>query len=130
MKIPWRHTFAFLALIALLAVTVAAAYIPLGTGSLLLALVIATAKALVIIAVFMELWRRDFLLYIAAAAGAVWLAILIGLLLTDYATRPAGEAPYERRKGPPETASAFLGSEPHRALGRRPDAGPSCRRVE
>lgn len=75
------------ALLALLLLTVGAAYLNFGRFNLVLALAIAGAKALLIILVFMHIKWGSRLLHVAAFAGALWLAILLALTLGDYLTR-------------------------------------------
>ncbi len=75
------------ALLALLGLTVLAAEWKLGTWSVVIALAIAGTKALLILVFFMHLKVSDGLVRLAAATGFVWLAILIGLTLADYASR-------------------------------------------
>jgi cytochrome c oxidase subunit 4 len=86
---PFALVAAWLALLALLAATVALAYLPLGGFHLPVALAIACAKALLVAAIFMELRRRDGLTLAFAAAGFFWLAILLWLSLADFLTRAA-----------------------------------------
>ncbi|MGI8525128.1 MAG: cytochrome C oxidase subunit IV family protein [Pseudolabrys sp.] len=76
------------ALLGLLALTVFGAYLPIGKFNTVLALVIATTKALVVAAIFMELRERKPLTFAFAGAGFFWLAILLWLALADYVTRP------------------------------------------
>lgn len=76
------------ALLLLLALTVAAAYWPLGTFNTVVALIIATVKTLIVAAIFMELRESRGLLIPFAGAGLFWLAILLWLAFTDYTTRP------------------------------------------
>jgi cytochrome c oxidase subunit 4 len=78
----------WLGLMALLALTVSVAYLPLGTLNTVAALAIASVKALLIAAVFMELRERDGLMIAFAGAGFFWLAILMWLALADVLTRP------------------------------------------
>lgn len=89
---PWHPprlvVGAWLALLLLLALTVLGAYQPLGTGNTVLALAIATAKALIVLAVFMELYESNALTTGFAAAGFFWLGILLWLSLADFVTRP------------------------------------------
>ncbi|HET7410691.1 MAG TPA: cytochrome C oxidase subunit IV family protein [Pararhizobium sp.] len=82
---------AWAALSALLAATVALAYVPMGVGNLAVSLLIATAKAAIIMLVFMKLWRSQPLVRLAAGTLVLWLSILIGLTFTDYLTRPTIE---------------------------------------
>lgn len=75
------------ALLALLGTTVSLAYQPLGRFNLFIALLIATLKALIVAAVFMELRERNGLTIAFAGAGFFWLAILIWLSGADFTTR-------------------------------------------
>jgi cytochrome c oxidase subunit 4 len=79
---------AWAALLALLGTTIFLAYQPLGNFNLAIALCIAMAKALIIMAVFMELRQRSGVMIAFAAAGFFWLGILIWLSGTDFVTRP------------------------------------------
>jgi cytochrome c oxidase subunit IV len=75
------------ALMALLALTVGAAFLPIGMAKPWVAYAIATAKVMLILWFFMEMRRESGLARLAAIAGFVWLAILIMLTATDYLTR-------------------------------------------
>ena len=75
------------ALLALLAVTWAIAYVDLGPFNLIVALAIAITKAIVIALFFMHIKGSSRLLHLAAVAGLLWLLILISLTLGDYFTR-------------------------------------------
>lgn len=81
------YVLVWLALIGLLAVTLASAYVPLGWANSAINLAIAVAKALLVAFFFMHLRSAHYMLRIAAMAGFFWLAILIGLSLTDFAIR-------------------------------------------
>jgi cytochrome c oxidase subunit 4 len=74
----------WLALLALLALTVTLAYRPLGAFNMVAALAIGTIKAAIVAAVFMELRRRGSQ---NAAAGLFWLGILLWLGSMDFLTR-------------------------------------------
>jgi cytochrome c oxidase subunit 4 len=80
-------TLSWLALFALLALTVTLAYQPLGAFNGPMALVIATAKCLIVAAIFMELRVRRGLTWAFAGAGVFWLAILLWLASTDFRSR-------------------------------------------
>ena len=80
----WR---CWAALMVLLGATTAVAYVPLGRFNVVLALAIAAAKALIVVIVFMELRRSSGLVRVFAAAGFLWLTILLGLTASDYTTR-------------------------------------------
>jgi cytochrome c oxidase subunit 4 len=88
----WRPprflVLAWLALLALLTLTVFGAYQPLGAFNTVLAMTIALIKALIVLAVFMELRDRNALTIAFAAAGFFWLAIMLWLALADFVTRP------------------------------------------
>jgi cytochrome c oxidase subunit IV len=78
----------WIGLLALLALTVSAAYLPLGTANTVVAMTIATAKATIVATFFMELRERHPLTIPVAGAGFFWLAIMLWLALADYLTRP------------------------------------------
>ena len=77
----------WIALIALLLVTLGSAFVPLGALNPAINLAAATAKALLVTWFFMHLRSGHAMLRITAAAGFFWLAILIGLSMTDFAVR-------------------------------------------
>lgn len=77
----------WLALLVLLAVTVGAAFLPLGPFNVCVALAIAALKALIIVLIFMHIRWGSKLLHLAAFSGILWLAILISMVVVDYATR-------------------------------------------
>ncbi|WP_322405212.1 cytochrome C oxidase subunit IV family protein [Massilia luteola] len=98
--------FAWIALMALLATTAGCALLRLGWLNTAISLAIALTKALLVAIVFMRLRRAPALLRLAAVAGAVTLALLFGLSLTDYATRPELKAPWQQ----PATVAPRFGS--------------------
>lgn len=81
------YTLTYLALMALLALTYAAAHVDLGSLNVPLGLAIATAKAMLVVLYFMHLRRTPGLNRIASAAGVFWLGILLVLSLSDYVSR-------------------------------------------
>lgn len=87
----WRPSLSLIvcwaALLCLLALTVALAYQPLGAFNLVGALMIATVKAALVAAIFMELRRSAGLVRVFAGAGFFWLIILLWLGLMDFITR-------------------------------------------
>jgi cytochrome c oxidase subunit 4 len=87
MKAVRTILFAWAALLALLALTIAASFAPLGHVLPYVSYGIAIAKTAVIAWIFMELRIRDGLQRIAIAAGVLWLAILFVLLFADIQTR-------------------------------------------
>jgi cytochrome c oxidase subunit 4 len=91
----------YVALMVLLAATVAAAFMPVdhwlpgrdwGVG---IALTIAVAKGLLILLYFMHVKYSARMVWAFAGAGFLWLGILFTLTFSDYLTRnhPAGVSP-------------------------------------
>jgi cytochrome c oxidase subunit 4 len=72
---------AWLALLSLLALTTAGAFVDLGSGNLVLALTVAAMKAGIVVTAFMKIGRAGSLVRLAGVATMLWLAILIGLTL-------------------------------------------------
>jgi cytochrome c oxidase subunit 4 len=85
---PRALVLSWVGLLACLGLTVLVAYQPLGTLNTVIALAIASLKALLIAAVFMELRERNGLMIAFAGAGFFWLAVMLWLALSDYTTRP------------------------------------------
>ena len=77
----------FAALMALTAVTTAAAFHDLGPLNNVVALGIATLKAALVVLFFMHVRYGTRLTPLVITAGLFWLLILIALSLTDYLTR-------------------------------------------
>jgi cytochrome c oxidase subunit 4 len=77
----------FAALMVLLVVTVAVAFVHLGPLNLAAALAIAIVKATLVILFFMHVIYSSRLTKVFVAAGLFWLLILFGLTLSDYMTR-------------------------------------------
>jgi cytochrome c oxidase subunit 4 len=78
---------AWVALMVLLALTAASAYLPLGWGNLAVNLLVAVLKTAVIGLVFMRLSGSAVLLRLVVGAMTLWLAILFTLSLADYLAR-------------------------------------------
>ncbi|MBK8901640.1 MAG: cytochrome C oxidase subunit IV family protein [Anaerolineaceae bacterium] len=81
------YLLVYVALLALVAATVAAAFLPAGPWNLVLALGIALTKALLIILFFMHVKAGSRLIKLFAGAGFLWLVILFVLALSDYLAR-------------------------------------------
>nr|WP_263858550.1 cytochrome C oxidase subunit IV family protein [Coralloluteibacterium stylophorae] len=82
------------ALLVLLGLNVASAWLPLGRWRLAVNLAIAATQAGLVMAVAMHLRSsRPLLRYLVAAAG-VLVALLIGMVLADSLTRQAVPAPW------------------------------------
>jgi cytochrome c oxidase subunit 4 len=116
---PPRHLVAaWAALLLLLGLTVLLAYQPLGEFNTPVALLIATAKASIVVVIFMELRERDGVMIAFAAAGFFWLGILLWLAAADFLVRPQF----------PPSSSAASSAALHRYLTIEPV--PSRRRVQ
>jgi cytochrome c oxidase subunit 4 len=88
--VPVRtYVIIFAALMGLMLLTVIAAFIPgLGNFSVVIALGIATIKALLVILYFMHVKYASPLVKVVVISGFVWFFIALGLTFTDYLTRP------------------------------------------
>ena len=86
----------WLALLVLLALTTASAFIPLGSANLFVSLGIALAKALLVLLFFMELKASAALVRVFAAAGFFWLMIMIALTSADYTHRTDQRVPLDQ----------------------------------
>ena len=75
------------ALLLLTLSTYLAALIDLGIGNLIVALLIAAAKALVIILYFMHARYGSKLIWIVIGAALLWFGILFVLTMSDYVSR-------------------------------------------
>ena len=75
------------ALLGLLALTIGAAYIPMGALNTPIALLISAGKATLILLFFMHLKRGPGIVRLYALAGFFWLGILIALAMNDFYTR-------------------------------------------
>ena len=83
----------FLALLALTALTTGAASYDLGRWNTAVALAIAVTKMLLVVLFFMHVKYSTGLTRIVIIAGFFWLAILVGLTLSDELTRGWTPAP-------------------------------------
>jgi cytochrome c oxidase subunit 4 len=86
---PTIKTFVsvFVALLLLTALTVFVATLELGPFNAVVALTIATVKALLVLLFFMELRYSTALTKVAVIAAVFFLFLLVGLTLADYMTR-------------------------------------------
>ena len=86
---PLRVYFAvFGLLIALTLATTWIAYQDLGALNTPIALLIAAAKAAVVILYFMHVRHSSRLIWLFSAAGFLWLLILFAFTMSDFMTRP------------------------------------------
>ena len=89
--VPSRKMYfvVFAALLILTGATVAVAEVDLGVLNDVVALTIAVTKALLVLLFFMHVRHSTRLTALTAVGGFLWLAILIGITLTDYIGRGA-----------------------------------------
>ncbi len=81
------YLLTWLALLALVAITVASAYVKLGSFNLVASLCVSVAKTALVMGIFMELRRERGTTIIFALAGFFWLILLIAPTLSDLVTR-------------------------------------------
>lgn len=82
-----RNVSILLAEFVLLAISIAAAFIPMDNYNTLVNMTIAGIMALIGLLFFMDLIHDTVLLRLAAAAGFFWLIIMFPLTFADYFTR-------------------------------------------
>jgi cytochrome c oxidase subunit 4 len=96
----------YMVLMCLLALTIVLSYVDIGRHqNNSIAIAIAVTKAVLIILFFMHMKYERWITWYFAAAGFLWLCIMLTLTMTDYLTRnhPANSSP----KGEP----VFLSQE-------------------
>ena len=81
------YVLTWIALIVLLAITCGTSFIPLGGFNLAVNLAIAVIKALLVMVVFMRLFRSAGMVIVVALIAALDLAILVCLTLPDFLVR-------------------------------------------
>jgi cytochrome c oxidase subunit IV len=98
----------FFALMGLTALTVVVAFMDFGHGLLndLVAMSIATTKALLVLVIFMHLKYSARLLWLIAGSSVVWMVVMIGLTLADYRSREWIESKLHRGESWSVTAPA------------------------
>ena len=98
------YLFVFGWLILLLLLTVGAAYVNLGHwGGILVAYLIASVKAALIIMYFMHVKYSNKLTWVFATASFLWLAIFLGILMSDYWMRDPSRVPARLQRADPMT---------------------------
>jgi cytochrome c oxidase subunit 4 len=86
--VPRKVYFAvFAALMVLTATTTAISFLDLGPWNTVVALGIAFFKATLVVLFFMHVKYSPRLTQVTIAGGLFWLAILIGITLSDFMTR-------------------------------------------
>jgi len=86
--VPLRTYYTiFAALLAGTALTVWVAFMDLGPLNTVVAITIAVIKALLVVLYFMHVKYSSRLTWVFAAAGFVWLVLMIGLTIADFDSR-------------------------------------------
>jgi len=97
----------WIALMVLLAVTCASAYLALGVWNSVANMVIAAMKVLLVALFFMHLKSGSAAVRIYAVTALFALALLFGLTLTDYEVRDVHHAPYQQPQQEPSHAPSL-----------------------
>ncbi|GMU21273.1 MAG: hypothetical protein AMXMBFR13_13660 [Phycisphaerae bacterium] len=84
---PRTYIFVFIWLLALLAITIVLAFVPMGVWGTVVGYSIAMVKAVLIMLYFMHVRNASHLTWVFAGAAFLWLGILFVLTLSDYTTR-------------------------------------------
>ncbi len=87
---PVQYSMVFGTLLVFTAITVGAAYIPLGWANPVVALGIASFKAVVVILFFMHVKYQSRLVKLTVGAGFFTFLILVTMSLADYMSRSWG----------------------------------------
>lgn len=87
---PFQYLLVFITLIVGTLLTVGAAYVDLGPLNPVIALFIASFKAVVVILFFMHVYFQSRLIKMTVAAGFFTFLILITMTLSDYISRAWG----------------------------------------
>ena len=87
---PFQYMLVFGTLLLFTGITVGAAYVELGVLNPIVALGIASFKAVVVILFFMHVKYQSRLVKITVAAGFFTFLVLITMTLTDYMSRAWG----------------------------------------
>lgn len=82
-----KYGMIYAALLVLTVATYLLSRLSLGTWSLVIALVIAVAKASLVVLFFMQLWQHRGSLRLALATALLWLALLMLFIVADVRTR-------------------------------------------
>ena len=109
--LPLRTYFAtWGTLVVLTAVTVGASYLDFGSWNLIIALFIATVKALTVALIFMHLWFDHKFHALILGSALVFLTIFIGFTLAD--TNARGRADAIEGRWPADPANPFASALP------------------
>ncbi len=84
---PGMYATIITTLLILTGITVGAAYVNLGQFNIVVALLIATIKATLVVLIFMHAKYAPERTKLVIIAGIFWLALLLFMTLSDYASR-------------------------------------------
>jgi cytochrome c oxidase subunit 4 len=84
---PGTYLVIILTLLTLTLITVLAAFVDLGRFNIVVALLIATIKATLVVLIFMHAKYAPERTKLVIIAGIFWLALLLFMTLSDYASR-------------------------------------------
>ncbi len=87
---PFQYVLVFGTLLLFTGITVGAAYVELGVLNPIVALAIASFKAVVVILFFMHVKYQSRLVKMTVGAGFFTFLVLIGMTLSDYMSRAWG----------------------------------------
>jgi len=87
---PLQYSFVFLTLLVFTGITVGAAYIDLKWANPVIALAIASFKAVIVILFFMHAAYQSRLIKMTIGAGFFVFLVLIAMTMTDYISRSWG----------------------------------------
>ena len=87
---PLQYGYVFITLLVFTGITVGAAYVELGVFNPIIALAIASFKAVVVILFFMHVKYQSKLIKMTVGAGFFTFLVLITMTLSDYISRSWG----------------------------------------
>lgn len=88
------YVWVLVALQVLLLISVGTSFLNLGIFNTVIRLAVAVASALLLMVFFMHESRARALTIMTSALGFIWLALLVGLALTDFTVRVLVPAPW------------------------------------
>ena len=84
----WRGpVLAWVVLMVLFAINLGSAFIPLGSGNVILNLFVAAVMVGVLAIFLMDLQNAQILIRVVAVAGLFWMILMFALTFSDYLTR-------------------------------------------
>lgn len=87
---PFQYMLVYITLLVCTGLTVGAAYVEMGVFNPIVALGIATFKAVIVILFFMHVMYQSRLVKMTVGAGFFTFLVLIGMTLSDYMSRAWG----------------------------------------